>query len=273
MNQEYQKCLQAANYIKNYFDPKGAIGIVLGSGLGDFASKIENPKSLDYKDIPGFKPTTVSSHAGKLIYGQVANKRVLCMQGRFHYYEGHDMNTVVLPIRVMKILGIETVILTNAAGGCNTSFKPGTLMLIDDYINYQNDTPLRGENIDELGTRFPDMSGCLPQFLKDIAFKASKELNIDLKKGVYMSFKGPQFESKAEIKFAQIIGADAVGMSTVPEIIAARHAGMNTLAISCITNMAAGLSQQETNHQEVIETTLKVKDEFIALLSKIIELI
>ena len=270
MSDYYQKCKEAADYIKTKFDASNAIGIVLGSGLGDMAQEIENPIIVPYADIPNYPIATVPGHAGKLIYGILNGVKVLCMQGRFHFYEGYDMKTVTMYIRVMKLLGIKAIILTNAAGGVNINFKPGTLMVIDDFINFMGDNPLVGKNIDEFGTRFPDMSNTMTPAYRQLADEAAKELNIDLKHGIYMSFRGPSFETPAEIRFARIIGADAVGMSTVPECIVARHCNIPILGISCITNLAAGMTNQELSHEEVQETADKVKGEFKALIKKIV---
>ena len=271
MNNTYLKCKQAANYIKTQFNPKGAIGIVLGSGLGDLAKEIKNPITIDYQDIPYFPSTTVPGHAGKLVYGTLNGVKVLCMRGRFHFYEGHDMNTVAMPTRVMKLLGVKALILTNAAGGVNRTFKPGTLMVINDFINFMGDNPLYGPNIDELGPRFPDMTKALSPKYTKLAIKCGQDLGIDIKQGVYMGFRGPNFETPAEIRFAETIGADAVGMSTVPEILAARHCGLPVIGISCITNLAAGITGKVLTHEEVQETADMVKGQFKQLIKDIVK--
>lgn len=271
MTTYYDKCKQAADYIKTKFDATDAIGITLGSGLGDIANEIENPQIVEYKDIPNFPVTTVPGHVGRLILGTINGVKVLCMQGRFHYYEGHDMHTVTMYVRVMKLLGVKALILTNAAGGINFDFKPGTLMVIDDFINYMGINPLIGENDDEFGPRFPDMTTTMTKEFRDIADECAKQLNINLKHGVYMSFTGPSFETPAEIKFARMIGADACGMSTVPECIIARHCGLPILGISCITNLAAGMSGNALCHEEVQEIANKVGGEFRALIKAIIQ--
>lgn len=272
MENIYIKCKQAADYLSTKFDATGAIGVVLGSGLGDLADEIENPVVVDYADIPNYPIATVPGHKGRLISGTLNGVKVLCMQGRYHFYEGYDMQTITMPVRVMKLLGVKYLILTNAAGGANITFDPGTLMVIDDFINFQGDSPLRGPNIDEFGPRFPDMTNALSPELRAIADDAAKQLNIPIRHGVYMSFRGPQFESPAEVRFAIKNGADAVGMSTVPEILVARHCNLPVLGISCITNLGAGLSGQELTHAEVLETSNRVKGQFIALVKKIIEL-
>lgn len=271
MSEEYQRCKQAADYLTNVFDAKDAIGIILGSGLGDMAEEINNPIVVDYADIPNFPSTTVPGHEGKMILGDINGVKVLCMKGRFHYYEGHDIKTVVMPVRVMKLLGVRLLIITNAAGGVNKSFKPGTLMFIDDFINYMGINPLRGINDEEFGTRFPDMSYAINRKYNAIAKQCAENLQLDnIASGVYMSFSGPSFETPAEIRFASKIGADAVGMSTVPEIIAARHCDLPVIGISCITNMAAGICQEELSHNDVQKTADSVKDKFKILLKEII---
>lgn len=263
---DYNSYLESSNYIRSKFDTEGAIGIILGSGLGNMADEIRDVTVIPYKDIPNFPVTTVPGHEGSLYCGWLEGKKVVCMKGRFHFYEGHDMKTVSMPIRVMKLCGIESVIVTNAAGGCNTSFVPGTLMVIDDFINFMGDNPLRGINSEEFGPRFPDMTKAMCKEYIDMALEAGREIGIDIKHGVYMSFRGPSFETPAEIRFAQTIGADAVGMSTVPELIVARHCGMKTLGISCITNMAAGITGEELTHEEVQETADRVNKEFRQLI-------
>lgn len=271
MSEIYNKCKESADFIKTKFNAEGAIGIVLGSGLGDLANQIENTQIVDYKDIPNYPIPTVPGHAGKLILGYINGVKVLCMQGRFHFYEGHDLQTVTMYVRVMKLLGVKSIILTNAAGGVNTTFKPGTLMVIDDWINYMGENPLVGPNADEFGVRFPDMTNAMCKEYRDLVDECAKEIGVEIRHGIYMSFKGPSFETPAEIRFARTCGADAVGMSTVPELIVARHCGMPTLGISCITNLAAGMSGGELTHEEVQETADKVKTQFIALIKAIVE--
>ena len=270
MNETYHKCLEAAEYIKSQFDASDAIGIVLGSGLGDLADEITDPQVVDYADIPNYPKTTVPGHAGQLILGDLNGVKVLCMKGRFHFYEGHDMRTVAMPTRVMKLLGVKALILTNAAGGVNRTFKPGTLMVINDFINYMGDNPLYGPNADEFGPRFPDMTKAIDAEYNALGKKCAEELGIEVRSGVYMSFRGPNFETPAEIRFAETIGADAVGMSTVPEILAARHCGLRLIGISCITNMAAGITGEELTHEEVQETADRVKGQFKQLIKEIV---
>ena len=211
--------------------------------------------------IVHFSVSTVVGHAGQLVYGTLSGKKVLAMQGRFHYYEGHSMQTVTYPVRVMAALGIHSMIVTNAAGGVNETYTPGNLMLINDHINFTGDNPLIGENDEEIGPRFPDMSHAYTQEYREVAKKVAAEQNIDLKEGVYMGFSGPTYETPAEIRMSRTMGADAVGMSTVSEVIVAVHSGMKVLGISCITNLAAGM-QSSLNHAEVVETTERVKGQF-----------
>lgn len=270
MNEVYVKCKEAADFIASKLDASDAIGLVLGSGLGELGNEIEDPIIVDYADIPNFPKTTVPGHKGRLICGKLNGAKVLCMQGRFHFYEGHDMKTVAMPTRVMKLLGVKALILTNAAGGCNKTFKPGTLMFIDDFINYMGDNPLYGPNADEFGPRFPDMTKAIDPEYNALGKKVAEELGIEVRSGVYMGFRGPNFETPAEIRFAQTIGADAVGMSTVPEILAARHCGLPVIGISCITNMAAGMTGEELTHEEVQETADMVKEQFKTLIREIV---
>lgn len=246
------------------------IGIILGSGLGEIADEI-NGIQIPYSEIPGFKSSGVQGHAGKLVIGKLGSKTVIAMQGRLHYYEGNTLQEVVYPIRVMKLLGIEKLIVTNAAGGVNTSFLPGDLMIIADHINLMGSSPLIGKNNDELGARFVDMSYAYDKTLMNLAENTAKELNIKIQKGVYAAVTGPAYETPAEVRMIRTLGADAVGMSTVPEVIAANHAGVKVLGISCITNMAAGILDQPLNHAEVIETANKVKKDFKNLIKTVVE--
>ncbi|MTI70214.1 MAG: purine-nucleoside phosphorylase [Firmicutes bacterium] len=264
------KIKQSSNYLKKKINIKPDIGLVLGSGLGILADEIKNKTTIKYSEIPNFPKSTVKGHKGQLVIGELEGKKVIAMQGRFHYYEGYPLRDVTFPIRVMKELGIEKLIVTNAAGGANKTFKPGDLMIIKDHINFGFDNPLIGENYNELGPRFPDMSNAYSKDLIKTAYDVSKELNIDIKEGNYMFLTGPSYETPAEIKMVSYLGADAVGMSTVPEVIVAVHSGIEVLGISCITNMAAGILEQPLSHKEVIETTEKVKDKFIILIRKIL---
>lgn len=257
--------------INTKIDYKPEIAIILGSGLGDLAEKIEEQIIIDYKDIKELPVSTVQGHKGRFIFGTLSGKKVMAMQGRFHYYEGYDIKDVVLPIRVMGELGVETIIVTNAAGGVNKEYKPGDLMIIEDHINYASINPLIGKNLDDRGDRFPDMSEAYTEKYIELVEKVAKDNKIDVKKGVYIWFTGPTYETKAEVRMARALGADAVGMSTVPEVIVARHEGINILGISCITNMASGILDQPLNHDEVVETSNKVKDKFESLILETIK--
>jgi purine-nucleoside phosphorylase len=236
--------------------------LIAGSGLGGFASTLDDSVSISYGDIPGFPVSTAPGHEGRWVTGTAAGRRLHVMNGRVHCYEGHDAETVVFPIRVMARLGVKTLIATNAAGGVNTSYKPGEFMIISDVINFTGWNPLRGLNIDELGPRFPDMSAALDASLIERAKDAASRLGAAAHTGVYAMMTGPSYETPAEIRMLRILGADAVGMSTVPEIIAARHAGIRILGISCITNMAAGILSQPLTHEEVMQTGASVRDSF-----------
>lgn len=262
---------ESIKFIESKLKVKPEIGIVLGSGLGGLADKIEDKIVISYEEIPNFPISTVEGHEGKLIIGKIKNKNVIAMQGRFHYYEGYDIKDVVLPTRVIIGLGINSLILTNAAGGVDINYKPGDLMIINDHINFTGVNPLIGKNYDELGPRFPDQTTVYDKKLQNIAKESAKEIGIDIKEGVYIWMTGPTYETPAEIKMARLIGGTAVGMSTVPEVIVAAHQGIKVLGISCITNMAAGILDQPLNHEEVVETSLKVKDDFENLINKIIE--
>jgi len=262
-----EKMQEAAMYITSRIgDEPVLIGMVLGSGLGDLAEQLDDRIYISYKDIPFFPVSTVFGHKGRLVVGVLEGKRVMCMQGRFHYYEGYGMDQVVFPIQVMHALGISNLLVTNAAGGVNTSFSPGDLMLITDHIKLIADSPMRGPNNDKLGSRFFDMSNTYDKTLMAIARQEASSLGMKLQEGVYMFFAGPSYETPAEVRAARIFGSDAVGMSTVPEAIAASHMRMKVLGISCITNMAAGILDQPLNHEEVMETSEKVKEAFATLI-------
>ena len=265
------KLAQSADYIVGRIgDEKVDIAIVLGSGLGDLADSLEDAVVVDYHDIPHFPVSTVPGHKGRLVAGRLEGRRVLCMQGRFHYYEGWSLQEVVYPVQTFHVMGIDRLFLTNAAGCVNTSWGPGNLMLITDHIKLMGDSPLRGRNPDGLGPRFFDMSTTWDNAAQDVARSAARKCGTTLREGVYMLFGGPQFETPAEVRLARILGADAVGMSTVPEAIAASHMGMRTLGISCLTNMGAGILDQKLNHEEVLETGERVKGAFTALVREIV---
>lgn len=253
MNQVYEKLTNCYNCVRKITDFVPRVAIVLGSGLGDYAEQIRVVEEVPYSAIEGFPVSTVPGHAGKFIFGYVGEVPVVCMKGRVHFYEGYDISDVVLPTRLMKLLGAETLFLTNAAGGVNTSFHPGDLMLIKDHISVFAPNPLIGANIDELGTRFPDMSTVYNMDLQKIIRDTAKENGIFLQEGIYAQLTGPSFESPAEIRMMRLLGCDAVGMSTVVEAIAANHMGMKICGISCISNLAAGMTSNPLTHEEVQE--------------------
>ena len=266
-----EKLEESEEYLIDKLKTKPEIGLILGSGLGVLAEKIKGAKTFGYEEIPHFPTSTVEGHAGQLVAGRLEGASVVAMQGRFHYYEGYDLKTVVFPVRVMNYLGAKKIIVTNSAGGVNRNFNVGDLMLIRDHLNLMGDNPLIGSNEEELGPRFPDMSEAYDRGLIDLAKRTAKELGINLRKGVYAGMTGPSYETPAEISMLERLGGDAVGMSTVPEVIAANHLGMRVLGISCITNMAAGVLPEALSHEEVIETTKKVKPKFIKLVRNIIK--
>ena len=272
----YEKALEAAEFIRSKYDKEIKVAIVLGSGLGAFAEILENAVKIRYEEIPHFARSTVEGHAGQLVLGEIEGVSVAVQQGRFHFYEGYEKAQVMFPMRTFGVLGIKSVILTNAAGSVRTSLKQGNLMLIRDHINLMGENPLRGANDERFGARFPDMTEVYCTEYQQLAGTIAKEiaeekaLPIFLKRGVYCALSGPTYETPAEIRMFRLLGADAVGMSTVPEAIAARHQGMKVLGISCITNMAAGMSDEIINHQEVMETGAKVASIFKELLRRII---
>jgi len=251
--------------------PQADTAVVLGSGLGALAEMLEGPLSIPFAKIPHFPPATVSGHGGTLYAGYLQGQPLLIMGGRLHYYEGHSMEQVVFPVRLLAALGVKKLILTNAAGGINTAFAPGSLMLIRDHINLMGNNPLIGPNAEEWGPRFPDMCRAYHGGLAEVALAEAGRLDIILHQGVYVAFSGPSFETPAEIRMARLLGADAVGMSTVPEVIAARHLGLQVLAISCICNAAAGILDAELDHLEVLEAGKRASVRFIALLEAIIK--
>ncbi|WP_125152279.1 purine-nucleoside phosphorylase [Clostridium rectalis] len=261
---------ESVKYIKSKIKNKPDIGIILGSGLGDMAESVENKEVVKYEDIPNMPKSTVKGHKGQFVFGRLKGKSVVMMQGRIHFYEGHEMESLALPIHIMKNLGIKTLIVTNAAGGVNKSFTPGDLMIITDHINLAFTNPLIGRNEEEIGPRFPDMSNAYDKDLVNLANEIGNKYNVNLKQGVYAMMTGPTYETPAEIKMIRILGGDAVGMSTVPDVITAKHCGLKVLGVSCITNMAAGILDQPLNHEEVMETSKKVKNNFIKLISEII---
>ena len=267
----YAKCEAAAAMLRSRSAAVPDVAIVLGSGLGDFADGLTDAMTTPYGDIPNWPASAVIGHAGKLVVGSLAGKRVAALSGRAHYYEGHDLRTVTFATRVLWLLGVKTLILTNAAGGINTAFKPGTLMVIDDHINLLGSNPLVGPNDDRFGFRFPDMTEVYSKRLRDTADAAAKAREVFVTHGVYVAVHGPSYETPAEIRFLRTIGADAVGMSTVPEALVARQMRMEVLGISCITNPAAGVLPKPLHHDEVMEVARRVKGEFSSLLEGIVE--
>lgn len=271
MNPVYDKLLKCYECFQKKINFTPEIALVLGSGLGDYADGIQVEATLDYHDIDGFPVSTVPGHQGKFIFGYVGEVPVVCMQGRVHYYEGYDINDVVLPIRLMKLMGAKVLFLTNASGGINTSYHAGDFMMISDHIANFVPSPLIGPNIDELGVRFPDMSDIYDKELRKIIRKTSVRLDIPLQEGVYIQLTGPNYESPAEIRMCRTLGADAVGMSTACEAIAANHMGMHICGISCISNLACGITENPLTHQEVQETADRVAPFFKQLVTACIQ--
>ncbi|MFU2205084.1 purine-nucleoside phosphorylase [Streptococcus pluranimalium] len=263
--------LEKVRVTQSFLESKGIqspeFGLILGSGLGELAEEIDKAIVVDYADIPNWGQSTVVGHAGKLVYGELAGRKVLALQGRFHFYEGNPMETVTFPVRVMKALGCEGVLVTNAAGGIG--YGPGTLMAINDHINLTGTNPLIGDNLEEFGPRFPDMSDAYTKAYREVAHRVADKQGIKLEEGVYIGVTGPTYETPAEIRAFKTMGADAVGMSTVPEVIVAAHSGMKVLGISAITNFAAGF-QSELNHEEVVEVTTHIKEDFKGLVKAIL---
>lgn len=270
MHDEQQVMEHGVRIIRERTDFEPEVGLILGSGLGDYAEQIENPIVIPYNDIPNFPVSTVAGHAGQFVLGMCKGKKVIAMQGRIHYYEGYSQSMITMPVRMMKRLGMKKMVLTNAAGGVNKSFAPGTLMMIRDHINVSGNNPLLGKNIDEDGPRFPDMSQIYKREFRDTLKAAAKKQGITLEEGVYMMLSGPCYETPAEIRMAGILGADAVGMSTVPEAIVCSHCQIPVLGISCITNYAAGILEQPLSHQEVVDTASKVKDTFVKVIDTVL---
>lgn len=265
------KLNQAVHYIQSIKATSPQVGIVLGSGLGAFVEQIKDKTIIPYNDIPFFKKTTVEGHAGQLVLGKVNGVEIAILQGRFHAYEGLEMEEIVFPVRLLRVLGISSLILTNAAGGINLNYHPGDLVLITDHLNMMGKNPLIGANNNQMGPRFPDMSRAYNPELNEILKSVSKSLGHQLKEGVYAGVLGPTYETPAEIKMLRILGADMVGMSTVPEAIAANHMGLKVCGISCITNMGAGIVEQTLKHEDIKHEALKAMDHFSALLNNSIE--
>ena len=266
----YERAEHAARTIRARWNEDARLALVLGSGLGAFADDIEDPTSLPYTEIPGFARSTVEGHAGRLVLGKVEGTPVVAMQGRVHYYEGYSFDEVTFPIRVLGLLGVKSIILTNAAGGMSNGFTQGSLMVISDHLNLIGANPLRGANDERFGPRFPDMTEVYDRDYQDIVIKEARRLGHELRRGVYAALSGPSYETPAEIRMLRALGADAVGMSTVPEAIVARHMGIKVLGLSCITNLAAGILDTQINHAEVIETGERVRSTFTELLRGVI---
>lgn len=269
--EEFDKISEASEFVKKKIGTVPKTGIVLGSGLGDFADGLEDSIVVPYTEIPHFKNVSVKGHKGNLVKGKKGGVEIIVLQGRYHFYEGFDIKDVVFPVRTLCMLGIENLILTNAAGGINRDFSPGDLMAITDHINLMGVNPLTGKNDERLGPRFPDMSEIYNKKIEEMIFDTAQDLGIVLREGVYAGLRGPSYETPAEIRMLATIGADAVGMSTVPESIVAMHTGVKIGGISCITNLAAGISSKPLDHKEVTETALKVKSDFIRLLEAVIK--
>ena len=273
MNQIYEKTLKCAEIVKSKMDFKPEAALILGSGVGEYAKNMDVKAELSYSEIEGFPVSTVAGHDGRFLFGYVEGVPVVLMKGRVHYYEGYEMSDVVMPTRIMGLLGAKKLILTNAAGGVNLSYKPGDLMMITDHISAFVKSPLIGPNLEELGTRFPDMSNVYDTELCDKIRNAADKLKVQIQEGVYVQCSGPNYETPAEIRMYRTLGADAVGMSTVCEAMTAAHMGMKVCGISCITNMAAGILDQPLDHKEVQEVADRVKDTFEKLVTEIIKTI
>lgn len=274
----FRELTEAAKYIESLSPVKPKVAIILGSGLGKFAEHIKNSVEIPFEHIPHFLPTTVEGHAGKLVLGTVTSSRtpnapavpVAVLQGRLHYYEGHSMQQVVFPTRTLCMLGIDTLLLTNAAGGINPAFREGDLMLINDHINMIGSNPLLGPNIKELGPRFPDLTEAYSKDYRTTILGCAESLGIEMRQGVYVSLSGPTYETPAEVRMLRTLGGDAVGMSTVPEVIAANHLGVSVGAISCITNLAAGITPRKLTHAEVMQNAGKAAGKLLQLLDEAI---
>ena len=266
----YDDVKQAADYIRGRAPRVPDLAIILGSGLGDFAGTLGGAVSMPYGKLPHWPASNVVGHEGRLVVGTSGERTIAALSGRCHAYEGHDLKTVTFAVRALGVLGVKMLVVTNAAGGINTGFSQGALMVIDDHINLTGGNPLVGPNDDRFGVRFPDMSEVYSRRLRTIADESGRALGMQLPHGVYVALLGPSYETPAEIRYLRTIGADAVGMSTAPEAIAARHMGIEVLGISCITNMAAGVLPQPLDHHEVMETARRVRGQFIALLNEVV---
>jgi purine-nucleoside phosphorylase len=264
----YNQLKESSTFLKSKISSKPTVGIILGSGLGEFANNIEVEFSVPFSQIPNFQATTVAGHKGNCIIGKVGARSLVALQGRYHYYEGHSMHQVVFPVRCLATMGLETLIITNSAGGLQPGMQSGDLMIIEDHINLMGNNPLIGPNLKELGPRFPDMTEAYDKSLTSKLEKSFQALGLPYKKGVYGGLSGPTYETPAEVRYLRQIGCSAVGMSTVPECIAANHMGMRVVALSCITNLAAGITGQKLSHDEVTTTAKKVERNFSAVLNE-----
>ncbi len=262
---------ESAEYIKSCLTAVPEICVILGTGLGDVADMIENPKIIPYGDVPNMPVSTVKGHKGQFVTGKFNDRNIIIMQGRVHFYEGYSMKELMLPVQIMKAIGVKTLIITNASGGINESYSPGDIVIIEDHIKFDLDSPLRGENPDELGERFFDMTQAYTPRLKEIARKAMKELSIPIKSGVYAYMGGPQFETPAEIRMLRLLGVDLAGMSTVPEVITAVHCGMDVLGLSCVTNMAAGMENGGLNKEVIEKAEEDIRENLKNLIVKVVD--
>ena len=271
MSNLLEKINETTSFLKEKINIEPEIGLILGSGLGTLANEIKNETIIEYENIPNFPVSTVEGHEGRLVIGELEGKKVIAMQGRFHYYEGYSMKDITFPVRIMKSLGIKMLLVTNACWGMDEELYPGALMLINDHINFTGDNPLIGENFDELGPRFPDMSHAYDKDLIDLSKKVGNKSDIELKEGVYAAISGPYYFSRAELRMLRTIGADTIGMSTVPEVIVAKHSGLKVLGISCVTDMAIADEIESIDHEQVVEVANKVKPKFIKLVRGILK--
>ena len=267
----YERAEKAARIIRARANTDVSVAIVLGSGLGAFAEALQNATAISYDEIPGFAHATVQGHAGRLVIGKIGERMVAAMQGRFHFYEGYSLEEVTFPIRVLKLLGVRTLVLTNAAGALNVEFAPGSLMVISDHINLLGANPLTGPNDDRFGPRFPDLTSVYAADLQNLVIEAARAMGLPMRRGVYAALSGPSYETPAEIHMVRTLGADAVGMSTVPEAIVARHMDIEVVGISCITNLAAGVTSRPIDHGQVMAIGERVRDQFSELLRRVVQ--
>lgn len=266
----YDRAMEAAQTIRSRTGIQASVAIVLGSGLGGFAEDLTDAVTIPYQEIPGFARSTVEGHAGRLVIGKIGEVAIAAMQGRFHFYEGYSLEQVTFPTRVLKLLGVHTLLLTNAAGTLNIEFTPGSLMLISDHLNLLGDNPLRGENDPRFGPRFPDLTSVYAPDLQSVVIDEARAMGLNVRRGIYAGLSGPSYETPAEIHMLRSLGADAVGMSTVPEAIVARHMNMRVVGISCITNLAAGVSDALVDHSQVMATGERVRLQFSELLKRVL---